>query len=226
MLARHLLDRLPARIVLPLLLAAACAQAGPLARISARNLLLTPGTPFQLSATPGCFKWIAADSALLAVLAVEQTAGCPEGAGRSVRIETRPLPSGKDAASTMVLAVLLTAEGSEAAGANGGADSSADGELGCEVNIGLVAHLAISTTTRTMVAQDDEMQWLEASATDAVGNAFSPAALRSLAFRWGWDGPADLEMIELEYTRQILEASARHAVHPAHSHSPFTPPHR
>ena len=49
------------------------------------------------------------------------------------------------------------------------------------------------------------MQWLELEAHDADGNTFSIDSLRSLEFRWSWDGPADLKFYALENTRQILD---------------------
>ena len=59
----------------------------------------------------------------------------------------------------MVLAVPVEGDGSEA---RGSASCFGDESLGCEVNVGLISSLSISTTTREMVAQDDEMQWLQA----------------------------------------------------------------
>jgi hypothetical protein len=101
----------------------------------------------------------------------------------------------------MVLAVGLESDGSESL-----ADPASGDGLSCEVNVARVSSLSISTTTREMVAQDDEIQWLEVEAHDAEGNTFSSPALQALAFRWVWDGPADLDFVELEYTRQILDA--------------------
>eukprot|EP00962_Isochrysis_galbana_P044117 scaffold17004_cov67-Isochrysis_galbana.AAC.1 len=192
----------PPTIVWLACLWASLASASSDARISARNLLLTPDTPFELSAQPGCFKWIAADTSIVKVASVGGTAGCPSGSGSSSRLTTRSLHSGAAAsATTMVLAVRLESDGSES-----NTDPAAGDGLGCEINVARVTSLSISTTTREMVAQDDEIQWLEVEAHDAEGNTFSPPALQALAFRWVWDGSADLDFVELEYTRQILDA--------------------
>jgi len=179
-------------------------------RISARNLLLSPHTPFSLEAAPGCFKWSAADVSLVQVVRLEEAAGCPHGSSRRVQLVTRALAPGgceggrgKGHCRTMVLAVPVEGDGSEA---RGSASCFGDESLGCEVNVGLISSLSISTTTREMVAQDDEMQWLQAHGYDVEGNEFSESAMRRLHFRWRWEGPSELSFVDLATTRQILDS--------------------
>ena len=179
-------------------------------RISARNLLLSPHTPFSLEAAPGCFKWSAADASLVQVVRLEEAAGCPHGSSRRVQLVTRALAPGgceggrgKGHCRTMGLAVPVEGDGSEA---RGSASCFGDESLGCEVNVGLISSLSISTTTREMVAQDDEMQWLQAHGYDVEGNEFSESAMRRLHFRWRWVGPSELSFVDLATTRQILDS--------------------
>jgi len=188
-----------ARPLLWAALALACsASLSP--RISARNLLLTPNTVFTLSATPGCFKWVASQRSIVEILTLEGSDRCPQGSASSATLITRSPVGPYYSATTMVLATPVEPDGTDAP-----IDRSVPDGLACEINIARVASLSISTTTREMVAQDEEIQWLEVEAQDQEGNTFSEPALRSLAFRWTWEGPADLNFVELEYTRQILD---------------------
>ena len=82
-------------------------------------------------------------------------------------------------------------------------DSEATEELlSCQVNVGLIRSLRISTTTKYMIA--NELQWLRVSAEDDAGNLFSEAGVRSLAFDWRFEPEGFVTLIPPAQTLQQL----------------------
>ena len=55
---------------------------------------------------------------------------------------------------------------------------------------------SIRTTTRTMTAQDDEMQWLEVVAQDEHGNTCSRVAMRQLPVTCSFSPASAMELIQ------------------------------
>ena len=157
------------------------------AQISDRNLLLPPASTVELSARPGCFVWESERPEVASVGAVR----C-EGGVSYATVTTHAPPQTSDIVHRRP--ALITAVPRE---------GEATVELlSCQVNVGLISSLRISTTTKYMIA--NELQWLRVSAEDDAGNLFSEAGVRSLAFEWRFEPEGFVTLIPPAQTLQQL----------------------
>ena len=158
--------------------------------ISERTLRLPAEATITLTAQPGCFEWSSERSD------IAEIAGEPvcDGSSSTVTIRTKaPLPGG--ASCAFVTARAVDAANAEAAAA----------DLFCEINVATVASVRIETTVRSMVAH--ELQWLQLTASDADGNAFSPLGLSALDVAWRFSPPGLVNPLAPSETMQQLDAS-------------------
>ena len=157
------------------------------AQISDRNLLLPPASTVELSARPGGCVWESERPEVASVGAVR----CEGGVSYATVTTHAPPQTSEIVHRRPALITAVPREG-----------EATEELLSCQVNVGLIRSLRISTTTKYMIA--NELQWLRVSAEDDAGNLFSEAGVRSLAFDWRFEPEGFVTLIPPAQTLQQL----------------------
>ncbi|KAL3927052.1 MAG: hypothetical protein SGPRY_003000 [Prymnesium sp.] len=165
-------------------------------QISERNVLLPPESEVELSVQGGgpCLEWSSDREDLASIV----SSYCKEGISFAT-LRTGRAPQGLKRA-------FITAQAARGGGAGEGGEEGgeeATEPLICEVNVAEVQSLQILTVTRRMVAQ--ELQWLQVSALDGDGNAFSLLGVRTMRFEWSFSPVGALVLRPPHSTRQQLD---------------------
>ena len=155
--------------------------------ISHVSLLLPPTVTVELSAQPGCFKWVSERPEVATV-----TDESCEGGVSTVKLHTH---AAGDGAPALVTALPVTSTGAE--------DESRAPTDPCLVSVAQLHALHVSTKTKHMIA--NELQWLDLSATDEDGNDFSKLGVRALKFAWSFAPEGFVTLIPPSETMQVLK---------------------